>query len=280
MNIENPGRVFDLSYVPPRKKGKNKKPPELVFTTTFNHGQKTEECIFESRIFERVSPEIYLKTKTHWSGQQADLFPEVHGRGFGFGGCGYVVEAEDFREYHLPLTPTTVYHVALTVHVFSMALDWVTTDEMKAENKSNRFQLLTFETWCVANRQAGWGHAVHGSVFPAFRRWLTLTAEKMDENSSISEAEATMRTVYNYLGHPLGMGFNDQCRARLYTDGRFILECPGDACDVAIYPDSDYGAESDIPTPFSCHNLDHAWQQLILLSGLAVLHELAVKDLG
>jgi len=67
-----------------------------------------------------------------------------------------------------------------------------------------------------------------------------------------------------------------KCGAWITVDGRFMFECLGDACDVAIYPDSLEGEEGSVE--FGCHNLDQARQQVTLLAGLAKLCALARND--
>ncbi len=55
--------------------------------------------------------------------------------------------------------------------------------------------------------------------------------------------------------------------------------CPGDACDVSIYPDQIYGdALGTKSVRFACHNLDSAAQQITLIAGIAKLCELARND--
>lgn len=67
-----------------------------------------------------------------------------------------------------------------------------------------------------------------------------------------------------------------ECRATIAPDGRFNLKCPGNACEVSIYPDRLYGDNMGTRSvQFSCHNLDGAVQQITLLVGIAKLCELA-----
>jgi hypothetical protein len=69
----------------------------------------------------------------------------------------------------------------------------------------------------------------------------------------------------------------DHFRFEISEKGGLIIDCPGDACGInpsgwsQISPDRGY--------KFGCHNVDTPAQQLILLIGLAVLHQEVDKTL-
>lgn len=272
-----PDRVFGLSYVP---SGEGT-PPELVFFVEPGIGAMAEREILDRRLY---AASDYLESRNdRWPGHQPGLFDQAGEREFGFGACGYVREGESGDEYHLPLTYGTVPQVALTLHLFAFALQNLVSDAMRVEPQANRAQLLDFMTRCDNHAHAGYGHATTGHIYPSFRSWLVrLGAEHEADSGHVTVVEEAMADVYQAVAHPKAREFASDCRARVNGAGRFLLECPGNACDIAIYPDGDYGncEEYEFLSNFSCHNLDAAEQQLTLLAGLAVLHDLAVKDLG
>lgn len=150
--------------------------------------------------------------------------------------------------------------------------------EKSESSTANRQQLMGLTTRC--DRQAiGWGHIISGDIYPSMRSWLSRLAGSGTSNPLASVSEA-MEEVYGFLDPDHAGLWKGMYEARLHASGRFILECPGNACDVSIYPDQDYGPEYEYPTTFSCHNLDGVRQQLTLLAGLAALHVLAEVDLG
>lgn len=69
----------------------------------------------------------------------------------------------------------------------------------------------------------------------------------------------------------------DHFRFEISEKGGLIIDCPGDACGInpsdwsQISPDRGY--------EFGCHNVDTPAQQLILLIGLAILHQEVDKTL-
>ncbi|MDB5189424.1 MAG: hypothetical protein JWL82_381 [Parcubacteria group bacterium] len=276
-----PDRLFGLSYVPPAKHGRTRVAPELLFTLEGDTGQRAEDFIFKHGFYENIGD--YLEGQDEsWSGHQANLFPRTtNDREFGFDGCGYVIQNDGVTEYHLPLTFETVSQVALTLHLFSHTLRYMMSDAFKTESKSNRAQLLDFTTRCDNHANGGYGHAVSGHIYPALRNWLTRYSQKHGKSGgTIAASERAMRQVYATISHPLARRFAKDCSAHVNAEGRFILVCPGNACDLAIYPEGDNSRYDDMPSDFSCHNLDGACQQLTLMAGLAALHDLALQELG
>lgn len=208
--------------------------------------------------------------------------------GFGFGldarfgheQCGCLEDDDSGRSYRFPLVSTNTSSIVLTVSVLLMLLNDA-VDEHGPSLSSNRPQLMAFSTRCASESDApmGWGHMISGKAYPPMRRWLS-DRVRLGGSDPLSAVRKAMREAYTSLDPERGKLFVDMCDARLDPSGRFLLECPGNACDVAIYPESDYGPDADGPTAVSCHNLDSAPQQLTLLAGLAVLHQLAEADLG
>ena len=116
----------------------------------------------------------------------------------------------------------------------------------------------------------GGSHPLGGYYGAAFMRWLA----RFPQYTEFPEAVEAMWRSYGYM-------FDDHkedrwgFKAQLLHPNYLVLDCPGDACGVH---QSHHGERPDRGSEFTCHNLDSAAQQLTLLSGLAVLHDLARKD--
>jgi hypothetical protein len=276
-----PDRLFSLSYVPPSRNGKEKRPPELVIGCDAATGREAEELILARKLHVRSDADYLKGLEDLWSSRQPDLFPTGHEGRFGFGGCGYVREEEGLIAYHLPLAHESVRQTAYTLHLLTFALDCLVSGAMKREAVSNRAQLASVTTICDNHAHAGYGHAVTGHIYPAFRRWMIRYAlEHAETRGHVPQAEEAMRQVYGAVAPSETREYAEDCCARIGAEGRFYLTCFGNACDLAIYPDSDHSDREESPTNFSCHNLDTVFQQLTLLAGFAVLQELAAEDVG
>ncbi len=273
MMNSTPGRVFGLSYQAPARR----QPPELIVRVE-EATEQLEALIAKHQWVKDSEVETYLGQRYEWSDSYTALFPGV----FGYGACARVVHTEDGTEYRFPLRPESVHCVTLTLRVMSLGLWLLVSDERRTEGMHNRMQLLTFHSRATCATSVGYGHAVSGELYPAFRAWLARRAERMSADDNIlGEAQVAMKQAYAHVAHPNARQFAHECRARIHKSGRFILECPGNACDLAIYPDSDhFHLMPDSVTNFSCHNLDSAAQQLTLLCGLAALCDAASMDLG
>lgn len=269
MPTEQPGRIFGLSFT---SASMPNAAPELVLTFEGTAAREIEATISDRNFRPAFLKTDYLEDlDASWMSNQDNLFPES--QRCGFGSCGYLQQEAGTTEYRFPLRFETGQQVAATIHLLSHAAQARLYDEEDREIVSNRPQLVSFDTLCERNRSGGYGHAIFGRVYPALRRWLASAKD-------LAPAEQAMREAWAAVAHPEAREFTDDCRARVHDGGRFIFECPGNACDLAIYPESDGGPESDYPTAFSCHNLDTAPQQITLLVGLATLHQLAEADLG
>jgi hypothetical protein len=119
-------------------------------------------------------------------------------------------------------------------------------------------------------------HPLGGEISEKMRAWICAYATEHEKNTMwgmISPlprgVKAAMREVWRTLS-PSGLKkYANAASGSLRSDGRFILGCSGDACDVAIYPG--YGNQ------FDCHNLDTAQQQITLFAGLVKLIEIAER---
>jgi len=134
---------------------------------------------------------------------------------------------------------------------------------------------------CIQNflRAEGDFHAapLGGTVSPILTHWVENI--KTFPRHGIAEA---MRCTWNAVGpFPIHKQRREtesiHFRARRGENGSFFLSCPGNACDISTvdwwHRKSGEGHDLD------CHNLDTPAQQITLLSGLAVMHEMADKDI-
>lgn len=270
----SPARIYGLSFRPPHAEIGIQR-PEIVLTVSNETAAKLEELL-ESRKHRYIDQTYVPGCEPTWQDTQTALGFGFTRR-FGYGKCAYVEESGTESRYCFPLIPSQEGRIALTLSLSFLFLDLI-QDETKGQQGSNRQQLMTFATRCEDLPQ-GWGHMIGGYAYPAMRVWLSRVAESGIDDPLASVREA-MRLTYLSLDEEYGERLADMCNARLHESGRFLLECPGNACDVAIYPDNDYGAGREGPTTISCHNLDWSRQQLTLLAGLAALHQLAEAELG
>ena len=241
-----------------------------------------EAFLLQPDLITHNPPTEYLEGRGEWwAGIAPGLFPDPRGREFGFGAVGYVTEDDEERVYHVPILRERLHEATLTIRVLAFALDGHVTDAMKLKPVGNRFQLLSFRTSAKHDIH---GHSVGGVVHPAFRRWLASFAKRTDVTQYLARADEAMLAVYTSIARPEALKFaKDNCYSRISEDGRFFFTCPGNACDIAIYPDNEHGGAHvnyEYGSDFSCHNLDSAGQQVTLLAGLAVLLEIASADLG
>lgn len=168
---------------------------------------------------------------------------------------------------------------ALTLHLLLMALQYCDRDE----GVSNREQAILINTM-AEDRSMGYGHAVTGSIDTSTLRYLHAVAPATGRAALPALVSDAIWTTWQHLAQNdttsvVAGGVLDwhqeDCRATIAADARFLLECPGNACDIAIYPDGYSGSLEEGGALFSCHNLDAAHQQLALLAGLGMLCRLA-----
>ena len=280
MKSEHLTHVYDFSFVPRTRVKRTQYPPELVLVLSQTGWEQVEQYLQTSSISERVGAAEYLRRPfvESWLEPSFTFTPERVL--FGYDQCGYVTRTESEVKIHFPLRPQSVMATALTLHAVMISVDICLVANAEELPRTNRFQLFTVSTRCVP--EFPYGHAMQGYVFPAFRRWLIHAAATVE----LSMVETALRQA----GHAL-LQFDTKkeereyrklmdCmfRAYIYADGRFVLTCPGNACDIAIYPDS-MPTDVEHACNFSCHNLDTATQQLTLLAGLAALSDLARREL-
>lgn len=184
--------------------------------------------------------ERYLGKKLRWHATEAGKL--------GFGGCAALDKRVSYVELSLPLHPLNVRNTMLTLSFLLQDIrPWQRTHDPVTDH-------LELYVGCGIEYQT-----IFGCASPEFQAGLVRL-----ESSDFKSVMADMRRAWKATATPKLKRCADRCRARV-IDGRFELDCFGDACDLSMYPDS---------TPeFSCHNLDLPFQQATLLAGLASLYQ-------
>lgn len=271
--MEEPYLAYSMAF----KHRRGRKPPELVITVLDTVFAQADHLLRTSRILEVSGVHEYLKGDFANPWYEPELC--LTSGAYGIRGCGYLTHGDGVTELHFPYLSATMYRVTMTLHVLFVALAWSMEQESRP---SNRRQHYTISTRCE-HASVGWGHAMHGDIFPAFRRLLAQlpesSKERIAQEARQSVLEAHVAFVEPDKRRMHRKFWNYDCRARIEPDGRFYIACPGNACDIAIYPDSDSLDEEYCYCTFSCHNLDAAVQQLSLLAGLATLCHAVIEDM-
>ncbi len=262
----NTSELYQLSFVPPSKEARTK--PQIVFTTRTEYLTEIKDRLH--RIEDRYSQhaKMYLSSDTSFTHPVSDLFDQVE---FGYGRCGFVTAAEGMIHFRIELAGEDhLYYSALTIHILTQAFG----APFDTELLSNRFQQIDLETRCFIS--GPYAHAMSGCVSPALLAWLREQGKQLEESAhTLREIVKAMRQTWAAIAMPESRQWARDCSASIAPDGRFILHCFGNACDLAIYPDGMSHETSEYGASFSCHNLDIASQQLTLLAGLAKICELA-----
>ncbi len=259
--------TYDLGFVP------HQVTPEIVFIIKAEHLDKLKERL--DRFAHNISDEANQYFQPH--GSEFVLFEqELFNCVFGYGRCGRLTQHDDEIWLRVEIGPKwRIYEATYTIHILSRMLSAPFTEEV-----SNRGQQLDLHT--RADRVAfGWGHMLNGYLSGSVVRWLREYAEKntVYEGSywctpMHEEVTEAMRIAWRAMSQRDLSQYAVEADGIVSLEGRFILKCFGNACDIAIYPDTPMFEEEGY-AQFSCHNLDGADQQLTLLSGLAKLLELA-----
>lgn len=265
----NPGRSCVLTYLPPRKG--ERVTPELSIGVEAAYVSALTQWLRRPELSKQMEVDRYFdETLSFLWGLDQQRFPWSPPPSFGFGGCGYMKNDGGF-ELRFPLKRDTAAQVSMTLAaVLGYGSPLNDAGELAT---SNCPQLMAVEVF-VRVGEWHYGHPAGGNIFPPMRKWLREMSTGAAAEKKISGA---MRTVWKAVAEPELVEFANECRVRL--DGAFSLVCFGDACDVGIYPDLDTDPDWPAPTQFSCHNLDSPAQQITMLCGLAVLHELALEAL-
>jgi len=263
---------YDLSFVPPQRRPKTK--PQLVITIDKKHLMELDWRL--RRIMEHTEVEAYLGNDEPFHSVLPDLFGKTE---FGFGKCGFLTTEGEEAHLRIELTPD-VGRRALTLNLLAQAL--IVPFEGNTKLK-NRVQQVDLETRCSPYGGAhGYEHATGGYVSESVREWLKKQAGQHTRSihghtplpQPITKA---MQQAWSAMASDRWEMWTKECGGFVAEDGRFSLVCFGNACDLAIYPDHETWSRGE-SVRFGCHNLDHAVQQLTLVSGLARLCQLARED--
>ena len=183
----------------------------------------------------------------------------------------YVTLKDDVAELRMELGGgERLYHTTLTIHVLAEALSYA----IDGEEHSNRIQQADIDSRCV--RGEGYGHALGGYVSSRVMSWLREQGKLSSETAlAPPEIALAMRQAFKAVTLRKFHKLAKSCEAVITTDGRFMLSCIGNACDLSIYPDNMTHEIDEFGVRVSCHNLDSPDQQITLLAGFVKLCELA-----
>lgn len=265
---------YDLSFVSPGKRPPTK--PRIVFTIKAEHLGEIERRLRMLAAHWHDHAVGYCYPEASFTFPVHDLFGNLE---FGYGRCGFVTIEDDMAHFHVELgRGTRLYCCTLAMKLLAQALAM----PVDGGRFSNQLQQVDLEMRCDRFDPCGYNHAVGGYVSSRMTGWLREQARKMPEGSrSISVPEdvvRAMRATWCAVSKSDAKRWARECCGRIMRDGRFGLECFGNACDLAIYPDGTCGRMDDPQVRFSCHNLDTAAQQVTLIAGLAKLCQIARQD--
>lgn len=266
---------YELSFVSPRKGETGR--PGFVFTIDKKHLPKVAWRLRNLYLRGQIYVEKYV-------GKEAVFTVPVHDPSgkldhFGLERCGSVLIEDD--QVHLKIELFDDHRLdfaAMTLSLLFTALGVEFPGKI-----SNQIQQVDISSYCEKGRSGGYGHAVHGSLSDRVIPWLTAQSKKtsLDMHGSVElpkEIVLAMKAAWRASSSKGIKKYAEDCRGWVYSDGRFVLQCFGDACDLAIYPDCLGSDMVGSYVEFSCHNLDTAPQQVTLLAGLAKICELARRD--
>lgn len=262
---------YDLAFLTPEEAGRDD--PEIVFIIPER---------YLDMLYERLARfnSLYQPFAHKYFGGRADTFvaptTDLFG-GFGYGDCGYVSKENGEALLHIPLRGNTMLEATYSIHMIADVL----MAPFEKETESNRDQQVFLETRADMHRNEGWGHMLAGYLGSSFIRWLKHYGETHKDgledfwSAPLPEPVLNaMRTTWGAVTIGGRRNYVSDLRGRISHQGRFLMICFGNACDIAIYPDQRIDEDCEY-VRFSCHNLDYPDQQLTLLAGLAKLCELA-----
>jgi len=250
--------VYDISFVD------SDEHPALVITM---HNAYLKEVLARLEVLvDRNTDRIqkYLGEEVSFVSEETNLFGETL---FGFEGCGRIVLDDTLAAFHLPYTQHTIGACALTLQFLTHVLSVPMGDTAV---KTNRKQHVSIHTVCDPERHFH-AHSAGGYVSSIIVTGLCEYAD--GETVSVpKEVMKAMHTAWKALTPSDMHRWVSECRGCITSDGRFMLQCLGNACDLSIYPDQMY-TDGNVSVAFACHNVDSAMQQLTLLAGFASLCE-------
>jgi len=168
-------------------------------------------------------------------------------------GIGYIIDTD------------TIYAISAS---FTIVLSLLSLWGYEGTTSSSLTQLLTLTT---KTGHGDHGGSLWGEISIPLAKWI----ESIGEEVELPEMIHAMKTTHEFMMGPENFP-EYYFRARSARDGRFVSDCPGDAC--GLHP-ADWYKREDHGYEFGCHNVDTPIQQLTLLAGLAALHDSARKEI-
>lgn len=256
-------RWYGLSF----RKGEKKSPPSVIVSIREKCAEALVPILRDCWMVEAYREEFGLFYEPDLS------------RGFGFDEA-MTLDGNSNDYLHLALRldgKRNLRAMCLSCSLLFASMRWAPNIRLGCD--PNSLQLLSVEMRLL-DQDDGYAFAsapMGGEIAPSLKQWM---ARKHKDEKTHRHIVHAMLSAYASL-HPgerlRGFGLYG-FESYFWQDGRFTLQCPGNACDIGAYPDMNH--ERDKGLQFSCHNLDTPLQQLTLFAGLSALHDLAAKDLG
>ena len=263
----NKSQLYELSFVSLGRRPRTN--PRIVFTTKAEYLTELNRRLYALTYHWQKHADDYCRSDVTFAYPSPDLFGHIE---FGYGKCGFVnIDGSDAR-FEVELSKEKLHCCSMTIKLLLMALT-VPVDE----KPSNQAQQIDVEMHCDHTASV-YGHAVGGYVSSGMIAWLREQGNRLEKKGNTPLPEGVtqaMRQAWATICSDERRQWTRECGGYITPDGRFILVCFGNSCDLSIYPDQMYGDMTDSSIQFSCHNLDQADQQITLLAGLAKLCELA-----
>lgn len=157
------------------------------------------------------------------------------------------------------------YVVSASLETLFRALDWM---ENEVETSYALPQLLTIAEFNT--REGTNGGQLSVKIGKAMGPWL----ERQPDNSEGEKMVVAMMDVDSHM-FPFRSSPRYRFSVRFHHSRNMVFKCPGNAC--GLYPE---GSSDPNETGFMLypHNTDNPHQQLMLLAGVAAMHELARKE--
>lgn len=266
--------VYDLSFVSPTRRAKTK--PQIVFTLKPGYLDELIAVLHKAVRHNENRVAWYCGSRVSFTQPSPDLFDNTE---FGYEKCGFVTTDNSNVHLHIELAgDSQLDHVVLTLHILTKVLLILGHD---GKQHSNLLQQLDLATSCDTGGSA-YSHAINGYASPRLTSWLLAQGAKQPKGQDsipVPKAVTTaMRRAWRAIVPDELKKYSRECYGYINRDGRFMLSCFGNSCEVAIYPDLLHGKIDEYPVQFGCHNLDNAHQQVTLIAGLAKLCELARNE--
>lgn len=138
------------------------------------------------------------------------------------------------------------------------------------ETSASLPQLMTMITETHSGKH---GAPISGEISIPLRNCLAL----LEDNVSLPEVTKATKAAYTRMFGGLHHLNEHYFRAHSRGNGGFIIDCPGNACD--LHP-SEWNRPEGKGYQFGCHNVDNTAQQITLLAGLAALHDKARREIS